>query len=364
MTRRCAAICNPYFANTSGARFTVFGQKKAYIKMGGRLPTHLQGVPDTNQTFQAIQYSLQPPAPDFNAVHWRLGVEVGRARDGSVMYSRPILMTHLDLFNNDHPVTIAKDSFMGCYVPGCHGGSEGNLQLISKTLTQLQASPVDLFTIPRGPKHDLNVHKDNQGYPWCSNIRPFIYKKTTYVSCYHQDWITPPSLYHRAPEKEEMQIYWYFAETPRAASAPSFDRKMLCRFRMTAIHCAKTRPRTWSSQRAHAPVALGNGGFGLGRAGCCPGDLEDRCLLHFGPPCGLRPGPALADRQPPAQDTVRPAAATVQAAFAEVTPGTAACAVQADTATWRPVHRTGGSPTGWMPTLLPSGWRPSQPWRR
>lgn len=210
--------------------------KRAYIKMGGRLPTHLQGVPDTNQTFQAIQYSLRPPAPDFNAVHWRLGVEVGRARGGGVMYSRPILMTRLDLFNNDHPVTIAKDSFMGCYVPGCYSGSEDNLQLLSKTLTQLQASPVDLFTIPRGPKHDLNAHKDNQGYPWCSNIRPFIYKKTTYVSCYHRDWITPPSLYHRAPEKEEMQIYRYFAETPRAANVPSFDRKMLCRFRMTAIH--------------------------------------------------------------------------------------------------------------------------------
>lgn len=210
--------------------------KKAYLKRGGRLPTPLPGVTDTNQTFQAIQYSLQPPAPNFNAIHWRLGVEIGKGRDGSVMYSRPILMTRLDLFNNNHPVTIVKDSFMGCYVPGCYSGSEDNLLLISKPLAQLQAGPVSLFTLPRGPQHDLNVHRDNQGYPWCSNIRPFIYQKKTYVSCYHQDWFRPPSLHHRTPEKETIQIYRYFATAPRAANAPSFGRVLICRFRMIAIH--------------------------------------------------------------------------------------------------------------------------------
>ena len=192
------SVLDKYFRHP----FRRLWSKGAYLKMGGRLPTHRQGVTDTNQTFQAIQYSLQPPAPDFNAIHWRLGVETGKGRDGSIMYSRPMLVARLDLFNNNRPVTIVKDSFMGCYVPGCYSGSEDNLLLISKTLAQLQKGPVDLFTLPRGPLHDLNPHENNQGYPWCSNIRPFIYKKTVYVSCYHQDWVRPPSLYRRTPENE------------------------------------------------------------------------------------------------------------------------------------------------------------------
>lgn len=228
-----AGVFSKYFKKP----FNTINDETKYVKSGGVLPPLLPGAKEDLGSFINMRFSFQPTSPEFDAIKWQLGKETHHYHGEANAYlNTPFIAADMALNNDGQLMTVIKNEFMSCYIPGCYAGHSDQLFIFSKSDIDLLKGPIEWDVFFKGQNNHPPLAVMSWPHPTCDLVRPFIYDGVTYLSCYDQKWVKDYRNFHnRTPDREYTDVLKYQGVENMPPHVPTIKAETVCRFRMTVV---------------------------------------------------------------------------------------------------------------------------------
>jgi hypothetical protein len=226
---RNVEVCQ-HMGKVYNSRFTHLWEYTLSNPPGPSFPL-LTGTSDNNPSGYQIGLFLSryPDSPEFNAIDWRVGSYQWNLPDSKKTI--PILVARFDIDNDGKPDTVLKTSLMLSVEPAESGAPGGNDELFILDENQFPIDrplrPADLYGHP-GSVRPARISFDLLHIA-ARSIRPFIYKRVTYLSIYDQH-----EFLDSKGRRDQMWIMKYRAGGSNLGGGKwsALETESVCRFKM------------------------------------------------------------------------------------------------------------------------------------